>query len=112
VTLNGFDSPGGAGNLIGSVSVNLADYRFADNSQDFVLNTWKTVNLSSIANARSVSLGFFSTDMSGVFINTPTYVALDNLRFTAVPEPSSVCLVAMIGSAIMLYRRKRIRASK
>jgi hypothetical protein len=110
VTLKGFDSLGGAGNLIGSISVNLADYRFADNSQDFILNTWQNVDLSSIATARSVSLTFFSSDMGAFGINTPTFVALDNLRLTAVPEPSSICFIAVIGSAIILHRRKRIRA--
>ena len=49
VTLTGFSAPGGSsggGVTTGSVTVDLADYTFADNSNDFVLNTWQNVDLS------------------------------------------------------------------
>jgi len=111
VRLKGFDNVGGTGNLLGSVSVNLADFRFADNSQDFIIGNWQNVSLSSIANARSVSLEFFSTDVGGFGINTPTYVALDNLRLTAVPEPSTLALVGLVASALA-FRRYRAKRAK
>ncbi len=109
VTLNGYDGSDGTGTLVGSVPVNLADFRNGDNSQDFIVDSWRNVSLASIANARSVSLTFSSTDVGDYGINTPTYVALDNLQLTAVPEPSSICLLAVIGSAIMIQRRKLTR---
>jgi len=111
VRLKGYDNFGGTGNLLGSVSVNLADYRFADNSQDFILSNWQNVSLSSIASARSVSLEFFSTDVGGFGINTPTYLALDNLRLTAVPEPSTLALVGLVTSALA-FRRYRTKRAK
>jgi len=115
VKLNGYDSLGGTGTLLGSVSVNLADYRFADNSQDFIAGNWQNISLSSIASARSVSLEFFSTDVSqfgtDTFINTPTYLALDNLRFSAVPEPSTIALVGLVTSALA-FRRYRAKRAK
>ncbi len=112
VTLNGYDSLGGTGTLIGAVTVNLADFRFAESSQDFILDSWQNVSLSSIANARSVSLTFFSTDVGSFGINTPTFVALDNLRLTAVPEPSTACLIVAVGSTILIYRRKLTKANR
>lgn len=104
VTLRGFDNVSGTGNSIGLVNVNLSDFRFTNNSQDFILNRWINVDLTNIANARSVSLNFFSTD-SGVFgINTPTYLALDNLQFTAVPESTSLTLLCALVTAAWLPR--------
>jgi hypothetical protein len=112
VTLNGYDSLGGTGTLIGAVTVNLADFRFTESSQDFILDSWQNVSLSSIANARSVSLTFFSTDVGSFGINTPTFVALDNLRLTAVPEPPGIALVIGIVVPVTLIQLKRAKRSK
>ncbi len=110
VTLRGFDNIGGTGNAIGSVNVNLGDFRFTNNAQDYILNNWLNVDLASIAGARSVSLSFFSTDTGAFGINTPTYLALDNLRISAVPEPSSIALaalVALVGGCARGWRLRR-----
>lgn len=58
VSLNGFDGLNGLGNSVGAVTVNLADFTFGNNSQDYILSNWLTVDLSTIANARSVSLSW------------------------------------------------------
>ncbi|MBM3965394.1 MAG: DUF4465 domain-containing protein [Planctomycetes bacterium] len=111
VSLNGFDGLNGTGNSVGSVTVNLADFTFADNSQDFILSNWLTVDLSSIANSRSVALSFASSDVGAFGINTPTYVAFDNLTITAVPEPSSLALLSIAGTGMTLWRRRRSKAN-
>lgn len=108
VTLTGYDSTGagnGAGTPTGSLTVDLADYRFADNSQDFILTDWQNVDLSSLAGARSIGLSFFSTDSGAFGINTPTFVAFDNLRFSAVPEPTFLSYIF----ALPLLLRRRMR---
>ena len=114
VTLRGFDNVGGTGNAIGAVNVNLSDFRFTNNSQDYILNNWLNVDLASIADARSVSLSFFSTDTGAFGINTPTYLALDNLRISAVPEPSSIALAGMVAmiAMIAIMRLRLPRLSK
>lgn len=106
VTLRGFDNTNGTGNSVGAVNVNLSDFRFSNNTQDFILNRWINVDLSNISNARSVSLDFFSTDSGAFGINTPTYLALDNLRIVAVPEPSSLALLSLIATAVWFRRRR------
>ena len=113
VTLRGFDNANGTGNSIGLVNVNLSDFRFTNNSQDYILNRWINVDLANIASARSVSLDFFSTDSGAFGINTPTYLALDNLQFTAVPEPTSLTLLCVLVTTAWLRRHKKgfLRAS-
>jgi hypothetical protein len=86
VTLTGFDQRGGTGNKTGSVTVDLADFRFATTAQDVasVLDTWLTVDLTSLGEVQSVSFRFFSSDSGTFGFNTPVYAAVDNLSFTAV----------------------------
>lgn len=82
VTIHGID---GNQQPVGSVSFYLADYRFADNSQDYIVSHWTPVNLSSLAGAKALSFNFASSDVGMFGINTPTYVALDDLQLSDVP---------------------------
>ena len=111
VTFTGFDGLDLGGTSTGSVTIDLADFRFSDNSLDFILTDWQRTDLTGLGNARSVGLTFSSTDSSvfggQTFINTPAYVAFDNLAFTtAVPEPSSMIFVALLSLALIWKVRK------
>lgn len=106
VTLTGFDQLNGTGNVTGSVEHILADYRFANNSLDYVQDDWAQIGLDGLGNARSVRLSFFSTDTGSFGINTPTYVAIDNLTITAVPEPNSLFFCSAIVIASLSRRRR------
>lgn len=107
VTFTGYTQAGAKGALTGSKTLDLADFRFANNSLDYILNSWLRVDLTGLGNARSVGLSFFTTDVSGGFFNTPTYVAIDNLTLTAVPEPGSLALLAAVGIGYIARRRFR-----
>lgn len=65
-----------------SIEFYLADFRFADNAQDYILNDWNKVDLTSLGLLRSLAFRFESSDMSFGYINTPTYFAIDNLFIT------------------------------
>ena len=109
VTFSGFSGLDATGSMTGAVTFDLADYTFADNSQDYVIGDWVTTDLTALGNARSVSLTFESSDVGAFGINTPTYVAMDNLTYvTAIPEPGtvSVLLAASLVGAWRLRRRK------
>ena len=92
----GYSGPNATGTVVGSVESVLADYRFSDDALDFVVDQWTQVDLSGLGGARSIALSWFSTDTSTyddvTYINTPTYVAIDNLA--VVPEPSAIVLTA------------------
>jgi hypothetical protein len=101
VTFTGYANSLGTGSPTGSLQFFLADYRFADNAQDYLLSTWQTVNLAPLGSASSVRLSFQSSDVGTFGINTPTYVALDNLA--TIPEPASLSILAL--AALALRRR-------
>jgi hypothetical protein len=108
VIITGYDSPGGVGAVTGSVTFRLADYTFTNNAQDYIVDEWTLVDLAGLGSAASLNFSWASTDMSFGFINTPTYVALDNLSFTAVPEPASAAaLVGGLCLGFVALRRRR-----
>ncbi|PHI19914.1 hypothetical protein CEQ90_10200 [Lewinellaceae bacterium SD302] len=70
-----------------SVNFYLADYRFEDNEQDYIIEDWEFINLSSLGGVDSLELTLKSSDFNNFGILTPAYVAIDNV-ITA--SPSSV----------------------
>lgn len=106
----GYDQLNGTGATTGAVQFSLADYTSANNSLDYIINSWTKVDLTALGQAKSVRLSFDSSDKSVFFgteyINTPTYAAFDNFVITAVPEPSSLMLVfvSMLGFG---WRRRK-----
>ncbi len=104
VTFIGFSGPGASGSVTGSTTFRLADYTFVDNNLDYVVSTWELVDLTPLGNAASIDVAFASTDVGTFGINTPTYVAIDNL--TLVPEPMTAAMLA-IGACLVGMPRRR-----
>lgn len=89
----------------GSASFNLADYRFADPSKDYVVKDWTYFDLSGLGTATSVVFSYASSDVGQYGINTPTYFALDDVRTQAVPEPTTLAVLGL-GVSALVRRRK------
>lgn len=64
----------------------LADYRFDDNSQDYILDTWKWFDLTPLGEVVSVRLMLSSSQNNAWGMTTPAYVCIDNYDGVA-PEP-------------------------
>lgn len=65
-----------------SMEVYLADYRFSNSVQDYILKNWVWVNLSTMGNADSLALTLHSSDNGSFGMNTPAYFCLDNLTLS------------------------------
>jgi len=61
-----------------SVTFYLADFRFADNTQDYIIKKWEYVDLSSLGNADSLLFTLSSSDVGNFGMNTPAYFCLDD----------------------------------
>jgi hypothetical protein len=77
LTIRGLDK---FGNVSGTVSFYLADYRFENNAQDYIIDEWTAVNLVPLGNAKRLVFELTSSDNHPDFgMNTPAYFAIDNL---------------------------------
>ncbi len=69
-----------------TVEFYLADYRFTDNTKDYIINTWKWVDCSSLGAVDSVFFTLYSSDVGAFGINNPTYFCMDNFTTSsAIP---------------------------
>jgi hypothetical protein len=104
LTISGLDAADG---ITGTVNFYLADYRFVNNSEDYILNTWTMVDLSALPeNTRKLRFGLASSDNGAFGMNTPAYFAADNL--TTVPEPTGATLL-LLAAGVVTSRRQRMR---
>ena len=66
---------------VGQVEHYLADYRFVDPAEDYVLDMWQEVDLTPLAGPGVAILQtrLHSSDMGPFGMNTPAYIAVDDL---------------------------------
>ncbi len=57
----------------------LADYRFANNDEDYIVDTWEWVNLEGLGEVDSLLFSMESTDTGMFGMNTPAFFCIDNL---------------------------------
>ncbi len=56
----------------------LADYRFADSTQDYLVKNWAWLNLQPLGDVDSIQFFLSSSDTGQFGMNTPAYFCLDN----------------------------------
>jgi len=104
------------GQAVGTpIDVYLADYRFANDTDDFVLDAWQTVDLAPLAGAANLTFTIESSDVGPFGPNTPLYFAADNLVINVIPEPGGLLLAlsafgtlaALLFRSIKLFSRVR-----
>jgi hypothetical protein len=109
LTITGLDA---SNQSVGSVDFYLADYRSSDNSLDYIVDTWESVDLSGLEGATRLSFAVTSSDIGQFGLNTPAYVALDNLVLEsregkAVPENFSLLSILALGALGIGLKLKR-----
>ncbi|MCF8357259.1 MAG: DUF4465 domain-containing protein [Prolixibacteraceae bacterium] len=67
------------GNETDTVEFYLADFRFEDNTQDYIVKTWQWVELSSLGKIDTLLFSISSSDIGDWGINTPMYFNVDNI---------------------------------
>jgi len=76
LTITGKNANGAA---TGKVDFYLADYRSADNSNDYIVNTWEYVDLTSLGEVKSLEFTLSSSDVGDWGMNTPASFAIDTI---------------------------------
>lgn len=72
-----------------SVLFYLADYRFADNSLDYIVKDWTYVNLQFLGVVDSLEFSLFSSDVGQFGMNTPAYFCIDDITTNEIITPTN-----------------------
>ncbi|MBM4355857.1 MAG: DUF4465 domain-containing protein [Deltaproteobacteria bacterium] len=70
----------GQGKETGKVEFYLADFRDDDAGKDYVIGDWTWVDLTSLGTVTELSFTLSSSDVGDFGMNTPAYLALDQVR--------------------------------
>jgi len=86
-----------SGQTVGTLDFYLADYRFANNEEDYVLNTWEWFDLSPLGNVATISFSLSSSRGSGyngAAPDLPPYVVnpVSDVVFNEYPQTQQVNL--------------------
>jgi hypothetical protein len=65
-----------------SVVFYLADYRFSDNAQDYIIKNWTWVDVSSLGSVDSLVFTLVTSDVGQFGPNTPLFFAVDDVTTT------------------------------
>jgi len=104
LTVTGLDA---ASQTTGMVEVYLADYRFIDNAEDYVVDSWLDVDLSNLGSGvAEIVFNLTSSDVGEFGMNTPAYFAMDSL--VAVPEPATyIPMFLFLATFVLISRWKK-----
>jgi hypothetical protein len=80
-----------------SVEFYLADYRFINNADDYIVKDWTWVDLTSLGAVDSLTFAMSSSDTNQFGMLTPAYFAMDD--FTTTQAPASIHNVAKHNAA-------------
>lgn len=109
VTAYGLDASGVI--LEGTAEFYLADFRFEENSQDYIVNDWREWDLSSLAGAASLHFDFASSDVGRFGMNTPAYFAMDDLTLNVDVTPGDYNLDGNVDAADYTVWRDSLESS-
>ena len=83
-----------SGQTVGTLDFYLADYRFSNNAEDYVLNTWEWFDLSPLGPVASISFSLSSTKSNSYGMLTPAYFCMDDFNGTGPESPDQPPYIA------------------
>jgi hypothetical protein len=87
-------------NLVGdTIEFYLADFRYTDDNDDYILDTWETISFPNDIVAKKITFELSSSDNGDWGMNTPSYFAFDNL----VSEEYSLGIMDTKSATAMIY---------
>ena len=89
----------------GAVDFYLADFRFANSADDYILSSWAFIDLTALGTVDKLRFALTSSDTGSYGMNTPGYVAFDSIG--SVPEPSCSILLLIAALSFAAVRRAR-----
>jgi hypothetical protein len=72
-----------------SVEVYLADFRYSDTTQNYILKTWMWVGFSAIGNVDSLSFSLSSSQNGTYGMNTPAFFCIDNVTLSTYRDTAA-----------------------
>ncbi len=78
------------GQTVGTAEFYLADYRFANNDDDYILNTWEWFDLSTLGAVHTISFSLSSSKNNSGGMITPAYFCIENFNGTAPTPPQDL----------------------
>jgi hypothetical protein len=92
-----------AGQTVGTLDFYLADYRFANNEEDYVIDTWEWFDLSPLGAVHTISFSLSSTKSNAYGMLTPAYFCIDNFNGVGpnVPQDEPPYIVNPVADVIM-----------
>ena len=77
-----------SGQTVGTAEFYLADYRFTNNDEDYILNTWEWFDLSTLGSVHTISFSLSSSKNNSGGMITPAYFCIENFNGTAPTPPT------------------------
>ena len=79
-----------SGQTVGTAEFYLADYRFTNNDEDYILNTWEWFDLSTLGAVHTISFSLSSSKNNSGGMITPAYFCIENFNGTAPTPPQDL----------------------
>lgn len=76
-----------SGQTVGTAEFYLADYRFSNNEEDYILNTWEWFDLSTLGAVNTISFSLSSSKNNSGGMVTPAYFCIENFNGEGPVQP-------------------------
>ena len=84
-----------------AVEFYLADYRFDDNDENYIVDTWETLSLEETGPVDSLEIRLSSSDVGEYGMNTPAYVCIGRVTMMDEDDATAISDISREGKANM-----------